>query len=174
MALGKQALIYSFWSRRAKGWRQTLQMMDKLATSDLLVSQKQNGSWETCMPRNWHNRRRAVPPTDTVMQSSGNNVASYQAPGTEVPIRGTTRWAEFTSQSFALRLEWGHPGKNARKAEAKALVKVFFSPAHSSALHVAQNKGVRPEERAQKLSMRWPGHQKLSLSSSHPGWSSCS
>lgn len=79
-----------------------------------------------------------MPPTDTVIKYSGNNLASSQAPGTEVPILGTTRWAEFTGQLFALRLERGHPGRNARKAEAKALVKVFFSPAHSSALRVAE------------------------------------
>lgn len=146
----------SFWTLSLKTW---LWGNRHLSTASEAIMQRAEGklyrwwtSWQLltcwlprnrmgagpCMPRNWHNRRRTVPPTDTVIKYSGNSLASYQAPGTEVPIRGTTRWAEFTSQKFALRLEWGHPGRSARKAEAKTLVKVFFSPAHSSALRVAQ------------------------------------
>lgn len=104
-------------------------MIGKLATSNLLVSQKENGAGP-CMSINWFNKKCAMPPADLVVTYPGNNFDSYQASGTKVPILGTTRWAEFTGQLFPLRLEQRHPGRNAQKADVKALVKAFCSRAH--------------------------------------------
>lgn len=133
-----------------------------------------------CMPRNWHYRRSAVPPTDTVMQYSGNNVAFYQASGTEVPILGTARWAEFSDQSFALRLERGHPGRNAWKRRPWwrcSSVQHIHLLSSCRPLTLQDNRTRECNPRRELRNSPWDGpvgHQKLSLSSSHPGWSSCS
>lgn len=68
-----------------------------------------------------------------------------------MPILGTTRWAEFTGQFCPLRLEQRHPGRDARKAEVKALGEGVLQPSTFKTLTLQDD---RAKECGQRKDLR--------------------